>query len=222
MLYIKDDFYSNFTAIANSNDTKAMRGIMIDQISNIIADRRNEVIDLIQKSGIKISKQPNNQEIVKAISNNIKTNKKLLIGLSYLVAKQNDILQSEFKMNRDNSLPFDGTKTPAKAPTTKQPTDWNKFAETTKTIADTFSVTADALTGAKAGTFEGDLLSQTNIKSPEQIAQDQRLAEESERRRRKRNRGIAIFIGLLALGGGIYWAYTKGYFKKGSTGGTAS
>lgn len=205
MLYIKDDFYSNFTAISKSNDTMAMKGIMIDQLSNLIADRRGDVIDVLIKSGIKVSKTPSNKEIVEAIVKNMKTNKKMVVGLSYLIAKQNDILQSEYKMNRDSDFEGEGTK---------QKKDLTKFADTTKTIADTFSVTADALVGAKSGAFQDELLTQTNSKSPEQLTEDVKQRQAQEVARRKRTRNIWLIIGLVAVGGGIYWAYRKGYFKK--------
>ena len=221
MLYIKDDFYSNFTAIAKSNDTMAMRGIMIDQISNLIADRRGDVIDTIKKSSVKLSDNPSNKELVKAISDNIKSNKKMLVGLSYLVAKQNDILQAEYKKDRDYEMSFDGeTKNTTKAPKTPSKVDWTKFADTTKTIADSFTVTADALTGAKAGAFQDELLSKTNAKSPEQIQEEQKAQEQQNQAKSKRRRNIIIVVGLLVVAGGVFWAYKKGYFRKKGGGAT--
>jgi len=218
MLYIKDDFYSNFTAIAKSNDTMAMRGVMVDQISSLIADRRGDVIDALNKANVKLSNNPSNQELVKAISDNIKTNKKMLIGLSYLVAKQNDILQAEMKKDRDE-MSFEGEKG-ATNKTPPKKVDWTKFADTTKTIADSFTVTADALTGAKAGAFQDELLAKTNAKSPEQIQQEQTQQQQQQQTKSKRTRNILIVVGLL-VAGGVFWAYKKGYFGKkggGSTG----
>jgi uncharacterized membrane protein len=217
MLYIKDDFYSNFTAIAKSNDTMAMRGIMIDQISNLIADRRGDVIDTLRKSSIKLSNNPSNKELVKAISDNIKSNKKMLVGLSYLVAKQNDILQAENKKDREYEMSFEGkTKKDKTTTTPKTPAkvDWTKFADTTKTIADSFTVTADALTGAKAGAFQDELLSKTNAKSPEQIQEEQKAQEQQNQAKSKRRRNIFIVVGLLVVAGGVFWAYKKGYIGK--------
>jgi len=214
MLYIKDDFYSNFTALAKANDTNSLKGIMIDQISNLIADHRGEVIDAIKKSGIKLSSKPSNKEIVEAIAKNLKTNKKLVVSLSYLIAKYNDILQSEMKRSRESDLYFEGEKKP------RTKADLTKLADTTKVIADTITVTGDALVGAKSGAFQDELLAQTNAKTPEQITEDVRKEQEKEQAKRKRRRGVWLVIGLIAVAGGVYLAYKKGYFKKG--GGSAS
>lgn len=223
MLYIKDDFYSNFTAIAKSNDTMAMKGVMVDQISSLIADRRGDVIDALSKANIKLSEKPSNKELVKAISDNIRSNKKMLVGLSYLVAKQNDILQAEMKKDREYEMSFEGEKGSKAPKTSKTPSkvDWTKFADTTKTIADSFTVTADALTGAKAGAFQDELLTKTNAKSPEQIQQEQTQQKQQDEAKSKRRRNIFIVVGLLVVAGGVYWAYKKGYFAKKGGGSTS-
>jgi uncharacterized membrane protein len=139
----------------------------------------------------------------------------MLVGLSYLVAKQNDILQAENKKDREYEMSFDGkTKDTTKTPKTPAKVDWTKFADTTKTIADSFTVTADALTGAKAGAFQDELLSKTNAKSPEQIQEEQKAQEQQNQAKSKRRRNIFIVVGLLVVAGGVFWAYKKGYIGK--------
>ena len=198
MLYIKDDFYSNFTAIAKSNDTMAMKGVMVDQISSLIADRRGDVIDALSKANIKLSEKPSNKELVKAISDNM-------------------------KKDREYEMSFEGEKGSKAPKTSKTPSkvDWTKFADTTKTIADSFTVTADALTGAKAGAFQDELLTKTNAKSPEQIQQEQTQQKQQDEAKSKRRRNIFIVVGLLVVAGGVYWAYKKGYFAKKGGGSTS-
>ena len=40
MIYLENDFYSNFNSIAQSNDDVSMKNLLIDQISNLIAFKK--------------------------------------------------------------------------------------------------------------------------------------------------------------------------------------
>ena len=220
MIYLENDFYSNFNSMVESNDDLALKGMFIDQISNLIAYKKADLINLFNKIGINVSKKPTNKELSTIIATNLKGNKKLQIGLAYLIAEDNNILQQEMKKSRpnedgldnfDGTLPIDKTKTTAKP---KKPIDWNKSADAVTSIAGSISVLADTITQSKTGQLATDLNGQANVKSPEQIAkeeEDKKLAVAKSKRKR---RTIIIGVVVIALGITAFIGYKKGWFGK--------
>lgn len=216
MIYVENDFYSNFNSVAKANDDMAMRSILVDQISNIIANRKDELIDLFNKVGIKVSKKPSNKELSNLVVSNIKTNKKFVIGLSYLIAKDNDILQMEMKKDRPSDVYSgnDGKKSKEKSSTEKEkkPIDWSKSADAVTTIAGSISVFADTLTGVKQGTMTSDINEQANSKQGgDSNAEEEKRKQDEAEKKKKRKKIIIGAVVVLAIAGGIFYAYKKGY-----------
>ena len=89
MIYLENDFYSNFSSMVESNDDVSLNGMFVDQISNLIAFKKPDLISLFGKIGIKVSNNPTNKELSNTIAKNLKTNKKLQIGIAYLIAENN-------------------------------------------------------------------------------------------------------------------------------------
>ena len=190
--------------------------MFVDQISNLIAFKKNDLISLFGKIGIKVSNNPSNKELSNIIAKNLKGNKKLQIGIAYLIAENNDILQQEFKKARpsDDTDAFEGEKENDKPKKPKKPIDINKATDTVTSIAGTLSVLADTLTQAKTGRLANDLNNQSNVKSPEEIAKEQELKRLEEEKKRKRKRNIIIGVVVLALGVTAFIGYKKGWFVK--------
>lgn len=220
MIYVENDFYSNFNAVSKSNDEMAMQSILVDQISNLIAYNREEVLDLLRKSEIKLPPKPKNKDIVKAIVQNLKTNKKLVIGLAYLIAKNNDLLQEQTKRGRPQEMKSSFEDKTETTTTTdkkeKKPVDWNRTLDAVNVVGGSISVFADTLTGVKQSSLEQQLNSATQSKSPEDLAREQAEKLEADKKaRRKRNTKIAVGVLLLAgVGVGVYFAWKKGWFAK--------
>jgi len=223
MIYLENDFYSNFNSMVESNDDLALKGMFIDQISNIIAYKKADLVNLFNKIGIKVSKKPTNKELSNIIATNLKGNKKLQIGLAYLIAEDNNILQQEMKKSRpnedgldnfDGSTPTDNTKKPAKP---KKPIDWNKSADAVTSIAGSISVLADTITQSKSGQFEKDLNGQSNVKSPDEIAKEQEVKRLEEAKAKRKRRMIIIGVVVVALGVTAFIGYKKGWFGKGQS-----
>lgn len=214
MIYVENDFYSNFSSVAKSNDDVAMRGVLVDQISSVIANRKDELIDLFGKTGIKVSKKPTNKELSNLVVSNLKGNKKFVIGVAYLIAKENDILQGEMKKDRPTDVYSgqDGEKTKE-----KKPVDWNKSADAVTTIAGSISVFADTLTGIKQGSMASDINQQTNSKSNGDSEAEQKAKDELELKKKKRRKVIIGVVVLAVVAGGLFYAYKKGYIFKKST-----
>lgn len=220
MIYLENDFYSNFNSMVESNDDLALKSMFVDQISNIIAFKKAELISLFDKINIKVSKNPTNKELSNIIATNLKTNKKLQIGLAYLIAENNNILQQEMKKSRPNDDGLDsfdgvdstdGKTKPAKP---KKPIDWGKSADAVTSIAGSISVLADTITQAKTGQFADDLNSQSNIKSPEEIAKEEEDKKIADAKKKKRRKNIVIGVVVVAVIVTAFVGYKKGWFSK--------
>lgn len=218
MIYLENDFYSNFNSMVESNDDVSMKDMFVDQISNLIAYKKDDLVSLFNKIGIKVSKKPTNKELSNLIANNFKSNKKLQIGLAYLIAEDNNILQQEIKKSRpsDEADGFDGEKTtnetPSKKP--KKPVDWNKSADAVTSIAGAFSVLADTITQSKTGQFANDLNGQANVKSPEELAKEEEDKKIADAKAKKRKRNIVIGVVAVAVVVTAIVGYKKGWFAK--------
>jgi hypothetical protein len=220
MIYLENDFYSNFSSMVESNDEVSLNRMFVDQISNLIAYKKSDLVSLFGKVGINVSKNPTNKELANLIAKNIKSNKKLQIGIAYLIAEDNDILQQEFKKGRpsDDTDAFEGEKDkkPKEPKKPRKPVDWNKSADAVTSIAGSISVLADTLTQTKTGQLADDLNNQANVKSPEEIAKEEEAKSLADKKKkRKRN----IIIGVVAVGLIVtaYFGYKKGWFGKGES-----
>lgn len=220
MIYLENDFYSNFNSIAQSNDDVSMKNLLIDQISNLIAFKKDDLVSLFGKIGIKVSNNPTNKELSNTIAKNLKTNKKLQIGIAYLIAENNNVLQQEMKKNRptDYTESFEGDKNKEPKPRkTRKPIDWSKTADSVTAIAGSVSVLSDSITQAKTGLLANEILDQANIKSPEQIATDIENKKIEDLKAKKRKRNILIAVVVIGLGITAYIGYKKGWFGKGQS-----
>lgn len=230
MIYLENDFFSNFNSISKSNDSVALNNLFIDQISSIIAYKKDDLLNLFKKIDLKITDNPSNKDLSNAITKNIKNNKKLQIGLAYLIAEKNNILQQEMKKSRANdySESFEGFKKniDKKNKQPKKPVDWNKTADAVSSIGNAVSVFADSITQAKTGVLATDLENQSNTKNPsnKENEEEQQLEnvsstdnkennQISQAKIKKRNRNIMIAV-VLVLGITAYIGYKKGWFLK--------
>ena len=211
MIYLENDFYSNFNSMQKSNDEISMRGLLFDQISSVIAYNKSGLLDLFGKVGIKTSANPTNKELTILVINNIKSNQKLQIGLAYLIAEQNNLLQEQAKNQRsDDFSGNDGKKQKPKR-------DFKETADVITSISNSIKVVADTITNTNAGKIQGDLETQVNSKSPEQIQLEQQQGEQEQReaeRKKKRKRNIIIGVVVVAVAVGVFVAYKKGVFSK--------
>lgn len=211
MIYLENDFYSNFNSMQKSNDEISMRGLLFDQISSIIAYNKSGLLDLFGKVGIKTSDKPTNNELTILVINNIKSNQKLQIGLAYLIAEQNNLLQEQAKNERNDEFSGnDGKKQKPKR-------DFKETADVVTSISNSIKVVADTITNTNAGKVQGDLETQVNSKSPEEIQLEQQQGGQEDReieRKKKQKRNIIIGVVLVAISVGVFIAYKKGVFTK--------
>jgi hypothetical protein len=208
--------------MVESNDDTSLKDMFIDQISNLIAYKKDDLVSLLNKIGIKVSNKPTNKELSETIAQNLKGNKKLQIGLAYLIAENNNILQQEMKKSRpsDDADGFDGKKTTTDKKTadkTKKPVDWNKSADAVTAIAGSISVLADTVTQTKTGQLAKDLNAQSNVKSPEELAKEEETKKLADAKAKRRKRGIIIGVVAVGLIVTAIIGYKKGWFGKGQS-----
>jgi hypothetical protein len=225
MIYLENDFYSNFNSMVESNDDMSLHKMFIDQISNLIAYKKQDLVSLFKKIDIKVSDKPTNKELSEIIATNLKSNKKLQVGLAYLIAENNNLMQQEKKKSRANDdAYFEGNvidennpiknKKPATNTKPKKPIDWNKGADAVTSIADSISVLADTITQTKTGQLGTELNSQANNKSPEEIEKEKEDKKLQEAKAKRRRRNIIIGVVVLAVGITAFVGYKKGWFNK--------
>jgi hypothetical protein len=187
-----------------------MRGLLFDQISSVIAYNKSGLLDLFRKLEIKTSANPTNKELTILLINNIKSNQKLQIGLAYLIAEQNNLLQEQAKSKRSDN--FSGNDDKKQKPKR----DFKETADVVTSISNSIKVVADTITNINAGKVQSDLETQVNSKSPEQIQLEEQQSEQTQReaeRKKKRKRNIVIGVVVVAIAVGVFVAYKKGVFK---------
>jgi hypothetical protein len=138
MIYVENDFYSNFQGAIKSNDDQSLKVMVIDQISTLIAKHRGELLELFQKAGVRTSVNPSNEEIVNLIIENIKVNVKLRAGLSFLIAKNNDLLATAVKNTR---------KGDKKEKEKQEKINYEESADTVTYIANSINILMEDLKG---------------------------------------------------------------------------
>ncbi len=102
--YTHHDFYSNFTASLKAGDLDLTNGILANEVSDFIVFQTDKIIDALNQSGIKTSKDDTDEQIVDSVIKNINTNPKLPKALGFIIAEGNEMLVStndkakQFKM----------------------------------------------------------------------------------------------------------------------------
>ena len=205
MIYVENDFYSNFQGAVKSNDDQSLKTMFVDQLSNLIAKHRGELLELFQKAGVRTSKNPSNEEIVNLIIQNVKVNVKLRAGLSFLIAKNNDLLATSEKNNRSKEDKSNKEK--------EKEINYEKSADTVTYIANSLNVLMNDLKGKSLNTFKAKLQQQANNKAPNFSSQAYSKVEgESPKPKKKSNMWKYLLVAVAI--GGVYYAYKKGMFTK--------
>jgi hypothetical protein len=98
MIYPKDSFYTNFAGAYQSKDVEITKDLIFHELGWLIAKKKKEVLAMLKEIGMKVSKRPTDAEIVKLIIDN-KDNRRLHIGIAYLISEKNKESESDFLGN---------------------------------------------------------------------------------------------------------------------------
>ena len=92
MVYLDNDFYSSMVANRKNGNIKTNRQEIIAQIADLISTKKSEVIEALNASGVPVTPKATSRVVVNALVKNLPTNKKLQMGIAYLIAQKNDLL----------------------------------------------------------------------------------------------------------------------------------
>lgn len=88
---------SNFMGGVNSKDVELTFDIWINEVSDLVIDSTDEVIALLNKTGVKAEKTDSYEQLVDKILDNISSNNLLNKGISFLIAQQNGVTPEKNK-----------------------------------------------------------------------------------------------------------------------------
>lgn len=91
MLYIVTDFFKNFLAAINAEDTILLTDLIIDEVAKLIVFDRGKTIEIIRKAKAdkKLGSKPSDNDIVQVLIAEIPKNKVLVDSISDLVILNN-------------------------------------------------------------------------------------------------------------------------------------
>jgi len=97
MRYDNHNFFSNFLGGVNSKDVDLTLDLWVNEVSNLIIDSNDEIISLLNKTGIKAEKTDSYEQLADSILNNINSNSLLNKGICFLIAQENGITPDKNK-----------------------------------------------------------------------------------------------------------------------------
>ncbi len=97
MRYIHSNFVSNFMGAVNSKDVDLTLDIWVNEVSDLVIDATDEIISLLNKTGIKADKTDSYEQLIDKILDNINSNNLLNKGISFLIAQRNNITPDKNK-----------------------------------------------------------------------------------------------------------------------------
>lgn len=103
MIYIDKDFYYNFAESAQDSDPEKLRQTVLHELANALKKNRKSIVNLMNRSGIAISTNASDKDLVTLLVSNLTgNNQKLIHGLAELIEAQ----QSEIGERNPNSIPL--------------------------------------------------------------------------------------------------------------------
>lgn len=195
MIYAKHNFKQNFFSANGSGDIVATKDIIITEVEKIIADRPQDLADVMLSSGIKIKVKPKKMDLINAFFNNI-DNQEFQNKLAELIVDntQNPMYGN---LNASGDLGSIFGKAGSSAPSSGTGTG------STKVGADAVSSVANAV--SSLGNLFGSMKDGKNIKDQSKsnmIAnlQAQQLASQQPQGMNPTTKGILIFGAVLLVG----------------------
>ena len=135
MIFDKHDFRSNFDGISKSKDIELSKDMMISEIAYLIANQRNDFLDMLKQTGYDVKSNVSDVELADIVIDNIAKDKKLATGIAYLIVNRHENL-SNAEGSSDNGCTgwqkFWGSNGCKKA---KETTPLNKGEEKTTTTS---------------------------------------------------------------------------------------
>lgn len=94
MIYVKHDFFSNFTSSVSVGDTEFSKNIIANELSDIIIFKTNSLISVLEKINVKCSKKDSYEELLDKVIDKKNDNQILKKGLAFLIAENNGVIDN--------------------------------------------------------------------------------------------------------------------------------
>ena len=115
MIFLKHNFYSNFTDSIKAGDSEMISDIVINELSNLVVYHKDKLILLFGKVKIPIKANATNQIIAEKLVANLPKNIMLTKGLAFLIGETNDSVVAK-KKNNESEKKASNSKTSDKNP----------------------------------------------------------------------------------------------------------
>lgn len=89
MLYLKHDFYSNFSNGVDAGNNDLIIDLIINETTELIIHKRDELFDLLKITGIDLKPTVTDEKVIDSIVNAIPENVKLAKGLAFMIYENN-------------------------------------------------------------------------------------------------------------------------------------
>lgn len=190
MRYVNHNFFSNFLGGVNSNDAELTIDLWVNEVSNLIIDNTDEIISLLNKTGVKSDKTDSYEQLSEKIIDNINSNTLLNKGISFMIATENGITPNKKK-------------------------DWEKIVAS---ISNKYTNLFKSILGNEKlkASLKDDLMQHIKTKSETTKSGDKKVVFKSDTlaAKKSRNKKIALYvIGGIAVVSLIY--YLMNVYKKG-------
>ena len=89
------DFNEEFKQNIQDNDVDGVRNTIITELGRLLADNKQDFVNLLKESGVNASTKDSELELIDLYVNNLPNNKKLMLGTSLLVQQKNKTLSAD-------------------------------------------------------------------------------------------------------------------------------
>lgn len=95
MIYLNNDFTSNFAAGISAENNSLTIDLFANEISDLIVGNTVELVNTLKKAGLDVDLKMSDEEIVDSIINNLDKNEKIIKAISFIIAQDNGLLKGE-------------------------------------------------------------------------------------------------------------------------------
>jgi len=106
MIFLKHDFYSNFSSSVDAGDNNSIIDMLTNEISELIVYKREELIDFLDTVGVEVKPQFSDEKIINKILGGFPKNIKLTKGLAFLIYQNNPEQAVDKNVSNDKATTF--------------------------------------------------------------------------------------------------------------------
>jgi len=94
MIYLNQDFFSNFSAGSSSDGNNLTIDLFANELSDLIVYNTHKLIDTLNKVDVKVNEKMSDEEIVDDVINGISGNEKVIKAIGFAIAENNGLVNT--------------------------------------------------------------------------------------------------------------------------------